>query len=899
MIEHLLSDPLPKSYDPAWVEARWYGFWESRGYFRAADTSDREPYCIVIPPPNVTGSLHQGHALTNAIQDVLIRHQRMRGKNTLWLPGTDHAGIATQVVVERELAKEKVSRHDLGREKFLERVWKWKAQSGGRITTQLRQLGSSLDWQRERFTMDEGYSRAVREAFVRLFEEGSIYRASRLIHWCPKDRTALSDLEVEHEENAAGELFSFAYPLADGSGEIVVATTRPETMLGDTAVAVHPDDERYRGLVGKHVRHPLLDRTFPIIGDAILVDPKFGTGAVKVTPAHDFNDFATGKRHGLPEINILELDGRINAEGGRFRGQDRFEARGAVKDALEALGLVRGRAPHLLALGRCQRCDDVVEPMISTQWFVRMKPLADRALAAVEDGRTEIVPAEWTKTYDHWLENIQDWCISRQLWWGHQIPAWYCPDGHATVGRTDPTACGACGNAALARDPDVLDTWFSSALWPFATLGWPEETPALATFYPGAVLETGFDILFFWVARMMMMGLHLTGEVPFRRVLLHGMVTDERGDKMSKVKGNVIDPLDVIAGIAGKTEPQGADALRMTLCSYSPQGRKIALSLKRVEGYRHFCNKMWNATKFALPLLEGAPASREAEVPAAGSLTDRWILDRLAVTAEAVNAGIDEFRLDDAVSAAYQFFWTELCDWYLEASKPVLYGEDAAAKAGTQAVLRHVLDASLRLLHPVMPFVTEELWQRLPRAEGAAESIMIARFPDAAWGRRDPAAVREMEALQSAVRAVRTLRAESNVSPAAEVEVKLFADDPAARAALESSQALAGKLCKAKSVDVVARPDRPRGCAVGVDGGVTAFVSLVGLVDARAERGRIEKEISKIEKDVAAVAKKLGNESFVSRAPADVVDKEKARQAENLAALGRLKGALAITTELE
>jgi valyl-tRNA synthetase len=898
--DRLLAEPLPKTYDPAWVETRWYAFWESKGYFRALDRSDAAPYCIVIPPPNVTGSLHCGHALTNAIQDVLVRHKRMQGKNALWLPGTDHAGIATQVVVERELAKEGISRHELGREKFIERTWKWKEEYGGRITKQLRFLGSSLDWARERFTMDDAYSRAVREEFVRLFEEGLAYRATRLVNWCPKDRTVLSDLEVEHEEGATGELFSFAYPLADGSGEIVVATTRPETMLGDTAVAVHPDDERYRALVGKEVRHPILGRTFAIIADGILVDPAFGTGAVKVTPAHDWSDFETGKRHELAEINILELDGRLNAAAGPFAGLDRFEARRRVKEALAEAGLERGTKPHVLALGRCQRCNDIVEPMISTQWFVRMKPLAEPAMAAVRDGRTRFVPEEWSKTYFHWLENIQDWCISRQLWWGHQVPAWYCPDGHVTVAREDPPACGTCGRTDIGRDPDVFDTWFSSGLWPFATLGWPEKTPALQTFYPTSDLETGFDIIFFWVARMMMMGLHFMGDVPFRRVLLHGMVTDERGHKMTKSRGNVIDPLDVIQGTPdGKYEAQGADALRMTLASYSPQGRKIALSLKRVEGYRHFCNKIWNATKFALPLLEGAPAATEGTVPPATSLADRWILDRLAVVSEAVNVGLDEFRLDEATGAIYQFFWTELCDWYLEASKPILYGDDASAKSATQAVLRHVLDASLRLLHPVMPFVTEELWQRIPHANGSADALIIARFPDASWGRRDAGAAADMTALQSAVRAVRALRAETGLSPATEVEVSLWADDAETRRALSHSLALAGKLCRAKRFTLADTPERPRGSAVAVDSGVTAHVSLRGLVDPKAERARIEKEIGKVEKDVLSVQKKLENKSFVDRAPTDVVEKERGRQAENLAALERLRGALAVVDELD
>ena len=597
------STELSKAYDHRDVEPRWYRTWLERGYFHADENDRSRPaFSIVLPPPNVTGSLHLGHALTATIQDILIRWKRMSGFNVLWLPGTDHAGIATQMVVEKELQKtEKKSRHDLGREEFLERVWAWKEQYGSRIGVQHQALGASLDWKRERFTMDEGLSRAVREVFVRLWEEGLIYRAKKLINWCPRCHTALSDLEVNHEENHPGELWSFAYPLADGTGEIVVATTRPETMLGDTAIAVHPDDERWRAVVGKNVRHPLTGREIPVVADAVLVDPKFGTGAVKVTPAHDFNDFEVAQRHGLPLLSVIGPDGRMTAEAGPFQGMDRFEARKAVKAALAEKGLERGAKAHVLPLGRCQRCETVLEPLLSDQWYVKIEPLARPAIAAVEEGRTRFIPEGWTKTYMAWMRNIHDWCISRQLWWGHRIPAWYCPSGHATVARSTPEACATCGERALHQDEDVLDTWFSSALWPFSTLGWPDRTKELETFYPTSVMETGHDIIFFWVARMMMMGIHFMGDVPFRTVFLHPMVRDEKGQKMSKTKGNVIDPLDI-------TEKYGADALRFTLAALtSAQGRDIKLAKDRIEGFRAFANKLWNATRFALMNLEGAP----------------------------------------------------------------------------------------------------------------------------------------------------------------------------------------------------------------------------------------------------------------------------------------------------
>jgi valyl-tRNA synthetase len=927
---------LPKAYEPAEVEPRCYALWLELGVFRAsADPDDpRRRYAIAMPPPNVTGSLHMGHALTGTIEDVLVRHRRMQGRNVLWQPGIDHAGIATQTVVERQLRREGKSRHDLGREKFVERVWQWKEQSGGRIAEQMRVLGCSADWERLKFTMDPDLSVAVREAFVRLHEEGLVYRATRLINWCSECRTALSDLEVENEP-AQGEMYEFAYPVADadaaaGASELVVATTRPETMLGDTAVAVHPDDPRYRHLHGKKLRHPFVDRELPVITDAILVDMAFGTGAVKVTPAHDFNDFQTGKRHGLEEVNILELDGTINAAGGRFAGLDVSQARKAVRRALAELGLERGHRPHELQLPRCQRCSTVVEPMISTQWFVRMAPLAAPALAAVRDGRTRIVPEEWVKTWEHWLGNIQDWCISRQLWWGHQIPAWFCDAcGAVTVSRADPSACERCGSDRIRRDPDVLDTWFSSALWPFSTLGWPEQTPWLARFYPTDDMETGYDILFFWIARMMMMGLHLMGDVPFRRVLLHGMVVDENGDKMSKVKGNTIDPLDLIHGAdfesvvaralpgapvaealarfkkaypsvaqMGKGFPAfGADALRLTLCSYSPQARRIALSPKRIEGYRHFCNKVYNAVRYALPHVEGV--ALDGAPPRATLLANRWILSRLAVAVEASTRGIDDFRLDEGAGALYHFFWDELCDWFLELTKPVFAGGGDPEKQETRAVLAHCIETSLRALHPYAPFVTEELWQKVPRPGGRPGSVALAPYPAASDGRADPEAERAMTLVMQVVGAARTIRSEHEVHPGAEVPLWLRASGAAA-ALLQAEQRAITTLVKTRGDAVIEPPGsaRPRGAVSSPAGEVEVLVGLRGLVEADRERDRVERGLKKVDREIGGLEKRLGNPSFVDKAPSGVVA-EVQRQLEALRRQReQLAAALALVDEL-
>jgi valyl-tRNA synthetase len=869
---------LPKAYEHRDVEPRWYRFWVERGYFHAdANDRSRPAFSIVLPPPNVTGSLHLGHALTATLQDILCRWKRMSGFNVLWLPGTDHAGIATQMVVEKEIQRtEKKSRHDLGRAEFLRRVWAWKEKYGSRIGEQHQALGASLDWQRERFTMDEGLSRAVREVFVRLHEEGLVYREKKLINWCPRCHTALSDLEVSHEEAHKGELWSFAYPLVDPAGgisEIVVATTRPETMLGDTAVAVHPDDERYRALVGRKVRHPILGREIPVIADAILVDPKFGTGAVKVTPAHDFNDFEVGRRHGLPMIGVIGLEGKMTEAAGPLAGMDRFEARRKVKEIIAEKGLDRGSQPHHYPLGRCQRCETVVEPLLSDQWFVRIEPLARPAIEAVEQGRSRFIPEPWTNTYMAWMRNIHDWCISRQLWWGHQIPAWYCPDGHVTVARERPRACQACGDAELRQDEDVLDTWFSSALWAFSTLGWPEATPELRTFYPTSVMETGHDIIFFWVARMMMMSLHFMPDVPFRVVYLHPMVRDEKGQKMSKTKGNVIDPLVI-------SEQYGADALRFTLAALTAQGRDIKLAKERIEGYRAFANKLWNASRFALMNLEGFQAGGDPH-EVARTPADRWILARLQRAVNETLDALEAYRFNDAASTVYQFVWHELCDWYIELSKEALYGEDAPRKRAAQAVLVHCLETALRLLHPMMPFVTEQLWQTLKarvKAQGP-DSIMVAPYP--ARGEVDEAAERSFGPVIGIIDAIRNVRGEMNIPFKTVLSgVEIGSLDPAACATVTNE---AGRIRRLANVEIRAihaggkRPARGRGSAAAVGNGFEVAVPLAGAVDMAAETARIAKEIARVEADLEGIEKRLANPSFVEKAPAEVVDEARAR----------------------
>jgi valyl-tRNA synthetase len=922
-----MTSLLGKSYEPAQVESKWYRCWLEQGYFHADESAPRAPFSIVIPPPNVTGVLHMGHAIFVTIQDILIRWKRMAGYNALWLPGTDHAGIATQMVVERYLQRtEGKSRHDCGREEFLQRVWRWKEQHGGRITEQLKVLGASLDWQRERFTMDEGLSKAVREAFVRLYDEGLIYRAERLINWCPRCTTALSDLEVQHEDKQ-GSLWHIAYPVTGTDRALVVATTRPETMLGDTAVAVHPEDERYRDLIGKTVDLPLTTRQIPIIADPVLVDPKFGTGAVKVTPGHDFNDFETGLRHKLPAIAVLDLHAKMNENAPEaYRGLGVAQAREAVVRELEQQGRLVKVEPYPLSVGTCYRCGTVAEPTLSLQWFVRAEPLAKPAAEAVEDGRIKFVPESWAKTYLHWMHNIKDWCISRQLWWGHRIPVWYCDCGEVIVTREDPTACPKCQSQALRQDEDVLDTWFSSSLWPFSTLGWPEETKSLKTFYPTSVMETGYDIIFFWVARMVMMGLHFMHKVPFRAVFLHALVVDEDGQKMSKVKGNVIDPLDVIYGASLETMVRkaeadgapkqaianikkkfpegipecGADALRFTLAALAAQGRNIRLAIPRVEGYRHFANKIWNASRFALMNLSGFDADRFADNLRDGpqgvplSLAERWILSRLHQTIREVDGALNEFKINDAAQSIYRFFWNELCDWYIELAKPTLYADGNDAETGTrkrmtQGCLALALETAMRLLHPFMPFITEEIWQQLPKPSGSPQSIMITLFPSTDERFIDAEAEKAMALLKDVVVAVRNLRSEYRISPAAAVEVVLHAGEATSRTLLEGYRSLVMEQAKARRVDVGPRGEPPAGSVKQVIGDVEVYLILEGVIEVATEMARLEKDLAKAQKEHEGVARKLANQSFVERAPAEVVEKERERVAELTARIDRLR----------
>jgi valyl-tRNA synthetase len=918
---------LPKAYDPAQVEQRWYRFWLEQRYFHADAQIPKAPFSIAIPPPNVTGSLHLGHALFVTIQDILIRWRRMGAYNAMWMPGTDHAGIATQMVVERSLkALEGKSRHDLGRDDFIKRVWQWKEKNGNRIIEQLKVMGASCDWERERFTMDEQLSKAVRHAFVRLYQEGLIYRAQRLINWCPTCRTALSDLEVEHQETN-GSLWHIAYPLPDGAGQLVVATTRPETMLGDTAVAVHPDDPRFNKWIGKEVELPLTGRKIPVIGDAQLVDIEFGTGAVKVTPAHDFNDFEVGQRHKLPMVDILTLDGTLNDNvPAKYRGLSVVEARKAVVADLDAAGLLVKTEPHQLSLGRCQRSDDVVEPMLSLQWFVKAEPLAKPAIDAVNEGKTKFIPESWTKTYMHWMTNIRDWCISRQLWWGHRIPVWYCPDGHVTVGETDPTQCGECASTELKQDEDVLDTWFSSSLWPFSTLGWPEPTRELKTFYPTSVMETGHDILFFWVARMMMMGLHFMKKVPFRTVYLHAIVVDEHGDKMSKVKGNVIDPLDVVYGatkddLVSKARdqlappsaianiektfpegipPSGADALRFTLASLAAQGRNIRLSPKRVEDNRHFANKLWNAARFAMMNLQGFDADRfgdalrEGVDTAALTLADRWILSRLQHTASAVDEALEAFRFNDAAQAIYHFVWDEFCSGYMELVKPILYDDSNEVmaqkrKRAAQGCLSMSLETACRLLHPFMPFITEEIWQQLPKATGTPGSIMITMYPVADASLIDEAAENQMALIQDVIVAVRNLVAEYNVKGKVDATVQA---NEATLAMLSGHEALITAQAKIGTLTMGPEGAAPPGTVMNVVGEVQVCVHLAGAIDKVAEEQRLGRDKQKLEKEKAGVVGRLNNPSFKDRAPPDVVEKTQRDLAGIEERLAKLAGSL-------
>jgi valyl-tRNA synthetase len=891
---------LAKNYDPASIESRWYQEWLSSRYFHADAATPKAPFCIVIPPPNVTGALHMGHALTCTIQDVLTRWRRMAAYNAMWLPGTDHAGIATQMVVERDLrATEKKSRHDLGREEFVKRIWQWREQYGNRILEQLKVMGCSLDWDRLKFTMEPAYSRAVIEAFVRLHEEGLIYRDRRLINWCVSCRTALSDLEVEHDEGAQGELYDFAYPLADGSGEIVVSTTRPETMLGDTAVAVHPDDPRHREKIGKTIRHPFTGREFKVIADPVLVDPKFGTGAVKVTPAHDPNDFDCGKRHNLPFLSIFDEKGLVTTEGGSFAGLDRFKARKKVKEDLAALGLERGCKKHAHAVGHCQRCHTVVEPMMSTQWFVKMEPLAKPAIEAVEQGKTRFVPETWSKTFFHWMNNIRDWCISRQLWWGHRIPAWYCAACKApTVARETPTQCVHCGGKDLTQDEDVLDTWFSSWLWPFATLGWPDQTRELRTFYPTTVMETGYDILFFWVARMLMAGLHFMKKVPFRTVYLHTMVTDEKGEKMSKVKGNTIDPVEVV-------QKHGADALRFALAwltNQAAQGKNIKFAWSNVEDARRFANKIWNATRFVLMHLTDYDPDRFADRTAEGpdsaefDLPERWILSRTQRATEEVNTALEGYHFAEAAQAVYHFIWDEICDWYIELAKVRLQDPARTAERWKiQGTLVTALDSAMRLLHPFMPFITEELWQKLPKPQGAPQSIMITLYPISDPRYLDDATEASMALVQKVVTAVRSLRTENSILSSARPKVILNVTDDYKKTILDGYRSLVSEQARLGELVVRRSGDAPEGSVkTAMAGDVEVMlVAEAEAADTGAERAKLEKDLATLMKDRDYLVKKLANPQFAEKAPQAVLDKDRARLAEIEATLAKVESALA------
>ncbi len=865
---------LPKAYDFKGVETKWYEKWLDNGLFVATMDEDKPSFSMVIPPPNVTGVLHIGHALNNTLQDILVRYKRMDGYNTLWVPGTDHAGIATQNVVERQIAQEGLTRYDLGRDKFIERVWEWKAKSGGRIIEQLKRLGCSCDWSRERFTMDEGLSRAVREVFVQLYEEGLIYRGDYIINWCPRCHTALADIEVEHDLSE-GRIWYIRYPLVDeatgkaSSKYIVVATTRPETMLGDTAVAVNPEDERYKDLVGKYVLLPLINRKIPIIADEH-VDPEFGTGAVKVTPAHDFNDFEIAKRHDLERINIFDKNARLTSETGPYEGLDRFEARKKVLEDLEAQGLLEKEEAHSLAAGTCYRCKTVVEPRLSKQWFVRIEPLAKPALEAVRKGDTKIVPPNWIRTYEEWMTNIRDWCISRQIWWGHRIPAWTCKEcGHLMVKRSTPEKCEKCGSTSLEQETDVLDTWFSSALWPFSTLGWPEKTKELEFFYPTSVLITSFDILFFWVARMMMMGLHFMKDVPFYYVYLHALVRDAQGQKMSKSKGNVIDPLTIM-------EKYGTDAVRFTLAAFAAQGRDIKLSEDRIEGYRHFVNKIWNAAR--LVLMHSSAIEDYQELPSEAKLNsvEKWILTRLNETIKTVRNALESFDFDVAAKQLYRFFWHEYCDWYLEFSKSDLSATEGERAIVSKKVALTVLDNMLRLLHPFMPFVTEELWHHLP---GESGYIMVAPFPEEVdkWDYSN--ALAEIELLKAVISGIRNIRAELGIHPGKRLTVVFLPHTELASSVITGHDNEIKALARVEDIEIIDVPEKkPTGAASFIHEQVEVFVPLEGLVDIGQELKKIEKERGKIEKELKKIEGKLANENFLKKAPENIVNKEREKR---------------------
>ncbi|WP_018624428.1 valine--tRNA ligase [Kangiella aquimarina] len=913
---------MEKAYDPKSIEQNLYKTWEDNDYFSPKGGDDS--YCIMIPPPNVTGSLHMGHAFQHTIMDALTRYHRMKGDNTLWQPGSDHAGIATQMVVERLLDKEGKSRHDLGRDAFIDKVWEWKEHSGGTITRQMRRLGDSCDWSREAFTMDDDLSDAVLEVFVRLYEEGLIYRGQRLVNWDPKLLTAVSDLEVEsHEEN--GHLWHLKYPLSDGSGHLVVATTRPETMLGDTAVAVHPEDERYQHLIGKTIKLPLTDREIPIIADDY-VEKDFGSGCVKITPAHDFNDYEMGQRHNLEMINVLTPTAHISDTAPEaYRGLDRYEARKKIVEDFEQLGLLEKIEPHKLKVPRGDRSGVVIEPYLTDQWYVKIAPLAEPALKAVKDGDIKFVPENWSNTYYHWMENIQDWCISRQLWWGHQIPAWYDNDGNVYVGRSeeDVRQKHNLGDIKLRRDEDVLDTWFSSALWPFATLGWPEETPELETFLPTSVLVTGFDIIFFWVARMIMMGLKFTGKVPFKEIYITGLIRDEHGQKMSKSKGNVLDPIDIIDGIdldslvekrttgmmnpkdaekiAKRTRkefpegiaPYGTDAMRFTFCAMASTSRDINFDLNRVEGYRNFCNKIWNAARYVLMNTEEQDTGINGGEMTL-SVADHWIKSELQKTITEFEKAVANYRFDLASNALYEFTWNTYCDWYLELSKPILYGDEysEAEKRGTRHTLVSVLESLMRLLHPFMPFITEEIWQRVAPLTGIDTknhaSIMLQPFPVSQAGLINDQAEQDIEWLKTIIVGVRNIRGEMNIAPGKPLNVLFRNGSKQDKSRLDSYRTFLSKLAKLDSIEWLEAGQEAPMSATALAGKMEILIPMAGLIDVEQEMARLNKEKEKLEKEQQRISGKLSNKNFTDKAPEAVVNKEKEKLEEVESTLGKV-----------
>jgi len=896
---------MDKTYNPQAIEQSWYQTWENNNYF--TPNTQGQPYCIMLPPPNVTGSLHMGHGFQHTLMDILIRYHRMQGDNTLWQPGTDHAGIATQMVVERKLMAEGKTRQELGREAFVKKVWEWKEESGDTITKQTRRLGTSMDWSRERFTLDEPLSLAVREVFIRLYEEGLIYRGTRLVNWDPKLLTAISDLEViSHEEE--GKLWHIRYPLADNSGYITVATTRPETMLGDVAVAVHPEDERYAHLVGKHVQLPLTGRTIPIIADDY-VEKEFGSGCVKITPAHDFNDYAIGQRHQLTPINIFTPDAKINENApGAYHGLDRFVAREQIIKDLEIIGLLDKVEKHALKIPKGEKSDAIIEPYLTQQWFMKMKPLAEPAIRAVEEKKIRFIPENWSKTYFQWLDNIEDWCISRQLWWGHRIPVWYDNEGNIYVGQDENDVRkrhNISSDIELNQETDVLDTWFSAALWPFSTLGWPEQTPDLTTFYPTSVLVTGFDIIFFWVARMIMLGLKFVGEVPFKEVFITGLIRDSQGQKMSKSKGNVLDPLDLIDGISiddliqkrtyGLMQPgmaqkiekmtrneypegiaaYGTDALRFTFCALASYGREIRFDLGRLEGYRNFCNKLWNAARYVMMNTENKDVSH-GEL----SLPDSWILSRLQTTIQAAHDALAQYRFDLFAQTIYEFTWNEFCDWYLELSKPILLSSESteAQLRGTRWTLVTVLENLLRLLHPIMPFITEEIWQRIaPLANISAKTIMLQPYPVLDSSLKNEPKEAELEWLKSIVISIRTLRSEMNISPAKQLSVLLNKGTPEDKKRFIEHQRLILTLAKLENVTWLNAGDTPAESATALVGELEILIPMAGLIDKAEESARLSREIAKLSKETERAESKLQNSNFIDRAPSDVVEKEKAK----------------------